>query len=77
MVQSAEMQRQSTLLGIEYGGMAGANAGVQAAYGNQMSAFGASAQMIGSQMQMVGGMYGAGLKALGPIPVPKIPGLQY
>ena len=33
MVQSAEMQRQSTLLGIEYGGMAGANAGVQAAYG--------------------------------------------
>jgi hypothetical protein len=54
MVQSAEMQRQSTLLGIEYGGMAGANAGVQAAYGNQMSAFGASAQMIGSQMAMTG-----------------------
>ena len=73
MVQSAEMQRQSTLLGIEYGGMAGANAGVQAAYGNQMSAFGASAQMIGSQMQMTGGMYGAGLGALNPI---KIPGLS-
>ena len=56
MVQSAEMQRQSTLLGIEYGGMQGANAGVQAAYGNQMSAFGASANMIGSQMQMIGGI---------------------
>ena len=65
MVQSAEMQRQSTLLGIEYGGMAGANAGVQAAYGNQMSAFGASANMIGSQMQMTGQMYGAAFEAIG------------
>lgn len=64
MVQSAEMQRQSTMLGIEYGGMQGANAGVQAAYGNQMSAFGASANMIGSQMQMVGSMVGGGLGAL-------------
>ena len=73
MVQSAEMQRQSTLLGIEYGGMAGANAGVQAAYGNQMSAFGASANMIGSQMQMTGQMYGAAIGALNPI---KIPGLS-
>ncbi len=69
MVQSAEMQRQSTLLGIEYGGMAGANAGVQAAYGNQMSAFGASANMIGSQMAMVGNMYQAvGSAASGNIP---------
>lgn len=58
MVQSAEMQRQSTLLGIEYGGMAGANAGVQAAYGNQMSAFGASANMIGTQMQVAGQITG-------------------
>jgi hypothetical protein len=64
MVQSAEMQRQSTLLGIEYGGMQGANAGVQAAYGNQMSAFGASANMIGSQMQMVGSIVGGGLSAV-------------
>jgi len=65
MVQSAEMQRQSTLLGIEYGGMAGANAGVQAAYGNQMAAFGASANMIGSQMAMTGAMYGAAGSAIG------------
>ena len=50
MVQSAEMGRQSTLLGIEYGGMAGANAGVQAAYANQMSAFGAQASMLNSQV---------------------------
>ena len=50
MVQSAEMQRQSTLLGIEYGGMAGANAGVQAAYANQMAGFGAQASMLNSQL---------------------------
>ena len=59
MVQSAEMQRQSTLLGIEYGGMAGANAGLQAAYGNQMSAFGASAQMVGAEMGMWGNIAGS------------------
>ena len=34
MVQQAEMSRQSALLGMEYGGMAGANAGVQQAYAN-------------------------------------------
>jgi hypothetical protein len=51
MVQSAEMGRQSTLLGIEYGGMAGANAGVQAAYANQMSGFSAQANMLSSQVQ--------------------------
>jgi len=48
MLQQAEMSRQATLLGVEYGGMAGANAGVQSAYANQMSAQTASAQM---QMQ--------------------------
>ena len=63
MVQSAEMQRQSTMLGIEYGGMAGANAGLQSAYGNQMSAFGASAQMVGAQMGMVGNIVGSALGA--------------
>ena len=47
MVQEMEAQRQATLLGIEYGGMAGANAGVQAAFGNQMQM-----QMAGAQMNM-------------------------
>ena len=54
MVQQAEMSRLNTLLGIEFSGMAGANAGVQAAYANQMGAFGLDAQMLGAQM----GMYG-------------------
>jgi hypothetical protein len=42
------MSRQSTLLGIQYGSLAGANAGVQSAYSNQMSANTAALQM---QMQ--------------------------
>jgi hypothetical protein len=47
MLQQAEMSRQSTLLGIEYGGLAGANQAVQGAYANQMSA-----AQAGMQMQM-------------------------
>jgi len=71
MVQSAEMQRQSTLLGIEYGGMAGANAAVQAAYANQMSAFGAQASMLNARLAMTGQIIGAGVSAMsGKIPIP-------
>jgi|TARA_R110000851_G_scaffold60649_5_gene139753 hypothetical protein len=73
MVQSAEMGRQSTLLGIEYGGMAGANAGVQAAYANQMSSFGAQASMLNSQVAANASMWSSGIEALNPI---KIPGLN-
>ena len=47
MVQEAEMSRQATLLGVAYGGTAGANAGVQAAYANQMAV-----NTAGMQMQM-------------------------
>jgi len=54
MVQQAEMSRQSTLLGVEMSGMAGANAGVQSAYANQMSAKALDAQMLGAQMGMWG-----------------------
>lgn len=61
MVQQAEMSRQSTLLGVEMSGMAGANAGVQSAYSNQMSAKGLDAQMLGAQM----GMYGSAMEGLG------------
>jgi len=50
MVQQAEMSRQSTLLGMEYGGMAGANAGVQSAYANQMNAQNSAMQMQMSTM---------------------------
>lgn len=40
MVQQAEMARQANLLGLEFGGMAGANAAVQSAYANQLAAAG-------------------------------------
>ena len=58
MVQQAEMSRVNTLLGIEFSGMAGANAGLQAAYANQMGAFGLDAQMLGAQMGMYGQIIG-------------------
>ena len=48
MVQQAEMDRQATLLGVAYGGAAGANAGVQQAYANQMQAGVAAGQMQAS-----------------------------
>ena len=62
MVQSAEMGRQSTLLGIEYGGMAGANAGVQSAYANQMAGFGAQASMLNSQVGAAATITAAGIQ---------------
>jgi hypothetical protein len=68
-VQSAEFGRTSTLLASEYGQAAGAEAGVQAAYANEMSAFGAASQMqsarIGMYGQIIGGIAGAALG--GPI----------
>jgi hypothetical protein len=62
MVQSAEMGRQSTLLGIEYGGMAGANAGVQAAYANQMAGYGMQANMLSSQVGAAAQITGAAIQ---------------
>jgi hypothetical protein len=57
-VQGAEFGRTSTLLASEYGMAAGAEAGVQAAYGNQMSAFGAASQMQSARMGMYGQIIG-------------------
>jgi len=53
MVQQAEMSRQSTLLGVEYGQMAGANAGVQQAYANQMQGNVMAQQMLSDRLNMV------------------------
>jgi hypothetical protein len=64
MVQSAEMQRQSTLLGIEYGGMAGANAGVQGAYANQMSGFGMQAGMLNANLAATSQMVSSGIQGV-------------
>jgi len=70
MVQSAEMQRHATLLGIEYGGMAGANAGVQAAYANQMAGFGYASQMANARLNFAGQMWGAAASGIGAAMAP-------
>ena len=73
MVQQAEMSRLNTLLGIEFGGMAGANAGVQAAYANQMGAYGLEAQMLGAQMGMYGQIIGGIAQGAGTVGAAMIP----
>ena len=49
--QAAQAQQQATLLGMDYGAMAGANAAYQGALGNQMSGMGMKANMYGAQSQ--------------------------
>ena len=63
MLQGAEIGRQSTLLGMSAGDYAGANAGVQQAYSNQMGAIGMGMNAMSSRMgmwgQIIGGVAGA------------------
>jgi len=68
-LQQQEMSRQATLLGVEMGGMAGANAGVQSAYANQMAAgnaaVGALSSQAAAQYGMAGQIMGGTLNMLG------------
>ena len=48
-VQAAQFGQQATLLGMDYGALAGANAAQQQAMANQMSGMGMTADMYGSQ----------------------------
>ena len=50
-VQAAEAGQLSTLLGMDYGMLAGANQSYQAGLANQMAAMGMKADMYGSQSQ--------------------------
>ena len=50
-VQAAEFGRESTLLGMDYGLLAGANQAEQVAIANQMSAMGMQANMYGARAQ--------------------------
>ena len=67
MVQQAESGRISTLLGMEYGALAGAEAGVQQGFANQQSAIAMEAQMQAANQQMWGSIIGGGLSAVGSI----------
>jgi hypothetical protein len=62
MLQTMEMDRQATLLGIQMGQSAGANAALQQAYSNQLSSGAAMASLYGTQ---AAGMYGMAGQALG------------
>ena len=61
-VQAAEAGRQSTLLGMDYGALAGANQAYQGSLANQMSGMGMKADMYGAQAQnnMFSTLVGAG-----------------
>ena len=69
-VQQAEFGRESTLLGAEYGLLAGANQGVQQAMANQMSALGMQANMYGSQAASSASMFGQIASAALPLMFP-------
>jgi len=80
-LQAQEMSRQSTLLGMEMGEMAGARAGVQSAQANQMAAGAAQvgaasdaaagyAGMATSAFSTAGEMYDPKVNEFGPNPPP-------
>ena len=49
--QAAQAGQQATLLGMDYGALAGANQAYQGSLANQMSAMGMKADMYGAQSQ--------------------------
>jgi hypothetical protein len=58
MVQQAESGRISTLLGMEYGELQGAQAGVQSAYGAQQSAMAMEMERINANKALTGDIIG-------------------
>ena len=65
MVQQAQTGRAATLLGMEYGELAGAQAGVQAAYGNVQSAAAMEMERINANKAMWASIGGSALGAAG------------
>ena len=66
-LQAAEFGRESTLLGMDYGQLAGANQSLSQAMGNQMSAMGMQAQMHGSNAAASSSIWGSAIGAVGTI----------
>ena len=62
-LQAAEFGQQATLLGMDYGMLAGANQGLSQAMANQMSGMGMQANMYGSQAQSGSGLFGTAISA--------------
>ena len=70
-VQAAEAGKMSTLLGMDYGMLAGANQAYQGALANQMSGMGMKANMYGAQSQnnMFSTLVNAGSQAISGTPL--------
>ena len=66
-LQAAEFGRESTLLGMDYGQLAGANQALSQAMGNQMSGMGMQAQMHGSNAASASSIWGSAIGAVGTI----------
>jgi hypothetical protein len=73
-VEEKEMNRQSTLLGMQMGQLTGANAAVMQSQQNQMAAGAAQANLYGqqaaSQMGMAGQMFSSGMNLMGSAMIP-------
>tara|TARA_R110000822_G_scaffold74498_1_gene178907 strand:- start:1164 stop:2048 length:885 start_codon:yes stop_codon:yes gene_type:complete len=67
MVQQAESGREATLLGMEYGELQAAQAGVQGAYGAQQSAAAMELERVNANKGMWGDIAGGVLGAAGSI----------
>ena len=67
MLQEAEMQRQATLLGMQFQGAAGANTALQQAQQNQMAMQQAGIQMQMQNAQAFTNMGAAAMGSLGSI----------
>ena len=66
-VQEAEMGRQATLLGVAYGGAAGASAATQQAYANQMNMIMAQSTIAQQNAMAAYNMAGQGIGAVSSI----------
>jgi hypothetical protein len=66
-LQQAEFGREATLLGMDYGLLAGANQAEMQGMANQMAAMGMKADMYGSQSSAVSGMWGSAFGAAASI----------
>ena len=65
MVQQAESGRESTLLGMEYGELQGANAGVQAAFSAQQNVAAMELERVNANKAMTGEIIGGVVGAAG------------
>tara|TARA_R100000458_G_C8268315_1_gene243156 strand:- start:577 stop:1467 length:891 start_codon:yes stop_codon:yes gene_type:complete len=71
-IQEAEMGRQATLLGVAYGGAAGASAATQQAYANQMSMMMAQSTIAQQNATAAYNMAGQSISAAGQVLTPYV-----